>query len=393
MSVYDEALRLHKELGGKISVNTKKEIKTAEDLSLMYTPGVAQPCLEISQNPDTAYLYTSKRNLVAVVSDGTAVLGLGNIGASAAIPVMEGKCALFKTFADVDAFPICIDTTDDEKIIETVKLIAPVFGGINLEDIAAPRCFKIEARLKKELDIPVFHDDQHGTAIVTAAALLNALKLVNKKIEDIKITISGTGSAGMAILKLLVIFGARNFALCDSRGEIYNGIVERGDLDGFEDLIAQKKKSGVLLGDLAGALKGSDVLIGVSAGNIVSKEMVASMNSDAVIFAMANPTPEITPLEALAGGAKIVATGRSDYPNQVNNVLAFPGIFRGALDCRASEINDEMKIAAVHAISGLISPDELTVKYIIPNAFDARIVPAVAQTVIAAAKKSGVARQ
>lgn len=392
MSVYDEALELHKKLGGKISVNPKREIKNAEDLSLMYTPGVAQPCVEISKNPDAAYLYTSKSNLVAVVSDGTAVLGLGNIGASAAIPVMEGKAALFKTFADVDAFPICIDTTDDEKIIETVKLIAPVFGGINLEDIAAPRCFKIEARLKKELNIPVFHDDQHGTAIVVVSALINALKLVNKKICDIKITINGVGSAGMAILKLLVIFGARNFAICDSRGEIYDGVVEPADLDSFEDLISQKKKSGVLLGDIAHALKDADLLIGVSAGNVVSREMVSSMNADAIIFAMANPIPEITPDEALAGGAKIVATGRSDYPNQVNNVLAFPGIFRGALDCRASEINDEMKIAAVHAISGLISESELSVTNIIPNAFDMRVVPAVAEAVINAARKSGVAK-
>lgn len=392
MSVYDESLELHKKLGGKISLNPKQEIKDAKSLSLMYTPGVAQPCIEISKNPEAVYSYTSKSNLVAVVSDGTAVLGLGNIGALAAIPVMEGKAALFKTFADVDAFPVCIDTMDDDKLVETIKLISPVFGGINLEDIAAPRCFKIEARLRNELDIPVFHDDQHGTAIVVTAALINALRLVNKKIGEIKITINGVGSAGMAILKLLVMFGARSFALCDSRGEIYDGIVGLDDVEGFEDLILRRKRDGILLGDLSSALRGSDVLIGVSAGNVVSREMVSTMNKDAIIFAMANPTPEITPDEALAGGAKIIATGRSDYPNQVNNVLAFPGIFRGALDCRASEINDEMKIAAVHAISGLITENDLNETNIIPNAFDARVVPAVAEAVIKAARKSGVAK-
>lgn len=378
------ALEMHEKHKGKIAISPKVEVKTRDDLSTAYTPGVAEPCRKIRDNKEDVYRYTAKGNLVAVVSDGTAVLGLGDIGPEAAMPVMEGKALLFKEFADIDAFPICLDTKDTEEIIETVKRIAPVFGGINLEDISAPRCFEIERRLKEELDIPVFHDDQHGTAIVVAAGLLNALKCVGKTMEEADIVINGAGSAGISICKLLLQFGAGNVVLVDQKGALCPGEDWMNDA---QKEMAGKTNRNKQTGLLSEIIKGKDVFIGVSAPNIVTAEMVSEMADDPVIFAMANPTPEIMPDEAKKGGARVVATGRSDFPNQINNVLVFPGIFRGALDARASQITENMKIAAAKAIAGIISDDELNEEYIIPEAFDERVCAAVAQAVAEESRK------
>lgn len=383
------ALELHEKSVGKITVESKVSVENKDDLSTAYTPGVAQPCREIDKDPNMVYKYTSKSNLVAVVSDGSAVLGLGDIGAKASIPVMEGKAVLFKSFADVDAFPICLETNDVDEIVRTVKLMAPVFGGVNLEDISAPRCFEIEERLKQELDIPVFHDDQHGTAIVVAAGLLNALKLANKPIDQMEAVVNGGGSAGIAITKLLLKLGIKNIVICDKEGaltEDYQGI-NWAQLEMLKVTNINKEK-----GKLDEIIKNKDIFIGVSAPNIVSKEMIESMNKDSIVFAMANPVPEIMPDLAKEAGALVVGTGRSDFPNQVNNVLAFPGIFRGALDVRASEINDEMKVAATYAIANLVSDDEITPDYILPKAFDKRIAGAVAEAVKKAAIETGVNR-
>ncbi|MCG8502392.1 MAG: NAD-dependent malic enzyme [Firmicutes bacterium] len=388
MQMEKEAIRLHKEWQGKIEVKSTVAVNSAKDLSIAYTPGVAEPCKEIHQDKNKVYEYTRKWNLVAVVTDGTAVLGLGDIGPEAGMPVMEGKAVLFKTFADVDAFPICLDTKDPEEIIKTVKYLAPTFGGINLEDISAPRCFEIEKRLKEELDIPVFHDDQHGTAVVTLAGIINALKIVNKKLEELSVVVNGSGAAGIAITKLLLKMGLKNVVLCDRSGAIYEG---RSNLNAQKAEIAKITNQELKKGSLKDVMAGTDVFIGVSAPNTVTKEMVRSMNKDAVIFAMANPVPEIYPEEARAAGAKVIGTGRSDFPNQVNNVLAFPGIFRGALDVRARDINDEMKIAAAYAIAALIGDEELTEEYVIPKAFDDRVAPAVAEAVKKAARETGVA--
>ena len=389
MDIAQESLRLHEEWQGKLDTVPKMEIKTREDLALAYTPGVAEPCKKIAADPALAYTYTQKANTIAVVSDGSAVLGLGNIGPLAAMPVMEGKCALFKAFGNVNAVPICLDTQDVDEIVETVKRLAPAFGGINLEDISAPRCFEIENRLIDELDIPVFHDDQHGTAVITLAGLTNALKVVGKKKDDVKIVTSGAGAAAIAIVKLLLSSGFRNVTMCDRKGAIYAG---RDGLNWIKEEMAQVTNLDKKAGSLADMLVGADVFIGVSAPGMVTKEMVQTMNKDAIIFACANPTPEIFPDEAKAGGARVVSTGRSDYPNQINNVLAFPGIFRGAFDVRASDINEEMKIAASNALANLISDEELNENYIIPAAFDPRVGPAVAKAVAEAARKSGVAR-
>ncbi len=389
MSIQQEAIQAHKEWKGKIEVNSTVEVGSTKDLSLAYTPGVAEPCKEIHQDKEKVYDYTRKWNLVAVVTDGTAVLGLGDIGPEAGMPVMEGKAVLFKTFADVDAFPICLDTKDPEEIIKTVKYMAPTFGGINLEDISAPRCFEIERRLKEELDIPIFHDDQHGTAVVTLAGMINALKIVDKKLEDISVVVNGAGSAGIAICKLLIKMGLRDVVLCDRSGAIYEG---RDNLNPAKEAIAKITNRAMKQGNLKDVMIGKDVFIGVSAPNTVTKEMVQSMNRDAIIFAMANPVPEIYPEEAKAAGAKVIGTGRSDFPNQVNNVLAFPGIFRGALDVRANDINDEMKIAAAYAIANLITDDELNAEYVIPKAFDVRVAQAVAEAVKRAARETGVAK-
>lgn len=378
------ALQMHEENKGKIAIRSKVEVKTRDDLSTAYTPGVAEPCRKIRDNREDVYRYTAKGNLVAVVSDGTAVLGLGDIGPEAAMPVMEGKALLFKEFADIDAFPICLDTKDTEEIIETVKRIAPVFGGINLEDISAPRCFEIERRLKEELDIPVFHDDQHGTAIVVAAGLINALKCVGKKIEEANIVINGAGSAGISICRLLLQFGVGNIVLVDQKGALCPGEAWMNDA---QKEMAEKTNKDRQTGLLPEIIKGKDVFIGVSAPNIVTAEMVSAMAKDPVIFAMANPTPEIMPKEAKKGGAKVVATGRSDFPNQINNVLVFPGIFRGALDARAGQITEAMKIAAAKAIAGIISDDELNEEYIIPGAFDERVCAAVAKAVADESRK------
>ncbi|WZL72797.1 malic enzyme-like NAD(P)-binding protein [Clostridiaceae bacterium 35-E11] len=383
------ALEMHKEKRGKIEIRSKVPVKTREDLSTAYTPGVAEPCREIHKNKDAVYDYTSKWNTVAVVSDGTAVLGLGDIGAHAAIPVMEGKAVLFKNFAGVDAFPICLDTKDPEEIIRTVKLMEPVFGGINLEDIGAPRCFEIEERLKKELDIPVFHDDQHGTAIVVLAGLINGLKLAEKKMEEIEVVINGAGAAGIAIAKLLLSVGVKDVVICDRKGAIYRGM-EGVDPTKLE--IAQLTNTKNQQGSLADVMKNKDVFIGVSGSNVVTKEMVASMTEKSIVFAMANPIPEIMPEEAKAGGAFIVGTGRSDYPNQINNVLAFPGIFRGALDVRATEITEDMKIQAAYGIANVLDGEKLNVDNIIPDVFNTKVVDAVAEAVIQSARKSGVAR-
>ncbi|SKC82309.1 NAD(P)-dependent malic enzyme [Maledivibacter halophilus] len=391
MADYNElALKLHKENKGKISVTSKVKVETKDDLSTAYTPGVAQPCREIEKNKDTAYDYTSKGNLVAVVSDGSAVLGLGDIGASASIPVMEGKAVLFKSFADVDAFPICLDTQDVDEIVRTVKLMEPVFGGVNLEDIKAPRCFEIESRLKEILDIPVFHDDQHGTAIVVVAGLINGLKLVDKKMEEIEVIVNGAGSAGIAISKLLLSLGVKNIILCGRKGALHKN---SKDMNWAQLEMTKITNNNNETGTLKEVIKGKDVFIGVSGPNIVTKEMVSTMAAKSIVFAMANPVPEIMPDEAKAGGAYIVGTGRSDFPNQVNNVLAFPGIFRGALDVRASDINEEMKIAAAYAIAETISEDELNEDNILPKAFDKRTAKNVANAVKKAAIEIGVARK
>ena len=389
MDVKEQALKKHYEWAGKIEITSRTPVKDAEDLSLAYTPGVAEPCLVIEKDIDKSYELTRRNNLIAVVTDGSAVLGLGNIGPEAGMPVMEGKCVLFKEFAGVDAFPLCIKSNDVDEIVRTVYLLSGSFGGINLEDIAAPRCFEIERRLKEICDIPVFHDDQHGTAIVVAAALLNALKLVKKSICDIKCVINGAGAAGTAIGEHLMKLGLKNLVMCDKFGAICKGM---DGLSNAHAALAECTNPNAERGTLADVMRGADVFIGVSAPNIVSEEMVASMADGAVVFAMANPVPEIMPDKALAAGATVVGTGRSDFPNQINNVLAFPGIFRGALDVRASDINDDMKMAASYAIASLVGEDELSADYILPKAFDSRIAPCVAAAVADAARKSGVAR-
>ncbi len=390
MDYAKESLRLHKEWKGKIEVNATVPVATKEDLSLAYTPGVAQPCLEIQKDISLSYELTRRWNLCAVVTDGTAVLGLGDIGPEAGMPVMEGKCVLFKAFGDVDAFPLCVKSKDVDDIVNTVYLISGSFGGINLEDIAAPRCFEIERKLKEKCDIPIFHDDQHGTAVVTLAGLTNALKLVGKKKADVKIVINGAGAAAISITKLLLSDGFADVTLCDRRGAIYEGRSE--GMNWIKEEMALVTNRAKKSGSLADVMVDADVFIGVSAPKMVTTDMVKTMKKDAIIFACANPTPEIFPDEAKAGGAKVIATGRSDYPNQVNNVLAFPGIFRGTFDVRASDINDEMKIAAAYALAGLISDDELNADYIIPKAFDPRVGKTVATAVAEAARKSGVAR-
>ncbi|GAA3661253.1 NAD(P)-dependent malic enzyme [Asaccharospora irregularis] len=383
------ALDMHEEKKGKISVESKVKVENKDDLSIAYTPGVAQPCLEINKNKDDVYKYTSKGNLVAVVSDGSAVLGLGDIGAEASIPVMEGKAILFKEFAGVDSFPICLKTNDVDEIVRTVKLLEPVFGGINLEDISSPRCFEIEEKLKKELDIPVFHDDQHGTAIILAAAIINSVKLIDKKIEDLEIVINGPGAAGMAIAKILLSMNVKNIVLCNLEGALHKDMESLNWAQRDMLPLTNKNNERGLLKDV---IKGKDVFIGVSGPNALTKEMVKTMADKPVIMAMANPTPEIMPDEAKEGGAFIVGTGRSDFPNQINNVLAFPGVFRGALDVRASEINEEMKIAAAHAIANTISDDEISPDYILPDAFNKKVVENVAKAVKEAAIKTGVNR-
>ena len=383
------ALKQHEEWAGKIEVISRAKIETPEDLSVAYTPGVAEPCKEISKDVDLSYKYTRRGNMVAVITDGTAVLGLGDIGPEAGMPVMEGKCALFKTFADVDAFPLCVRSKDVDDIVKTVSLLAGSVGGVNLEDISAPRCFEIERRLKECCDIPIFHDDQHGTAVVTAAALINALKLVGKKLDDIKVVTSGAGAAGIAIIKLLVSLGLKNVVMCDRHGAIYKG---RDNLNKEKEEMAEICNQNMEKGTLAEVLKGADVFIGVSAPGTVTEEMVQSMADKPILFPMANPVPEIMPDLAKKAGAAVVGTGRSDFPNQINNVLAFPGIFRGALDVRAKDINDEMKVAAAYAIASLVDEDKLSPDYIIPNAFDKRVSKAVAEAVAEAARKTGVAR-
>jgi malate dehydrogenase (oxaloacetate-decarboxylating) len=390
LTLREEALHMHRVNKGKLESKSKVQVRNANDLSLAYSPGVAEPCKEIYDKPETVYDYTMKGNMVAVVSDGTAVLGLGNIGPEAALPVMEGKAVLFKSFAGVDAFPICLGTTDVEKIIETVKLLEPTFGGINLEDIAAPNCFVIEERLKKETNIPVFHDDQHGTAIVTVAGLVNALKLVGKSMNEIKVVANGAGAAGIAIMKLLYTYGVRDIIMCDTKGAIYEG--RPFGMNDIKNEIAKYTNRNQETGSLADALKGADVFIGVSVAGALTGEMIQTMNEDPIIFAMANPTPEIMPEEAKKAGAKVIGTGRSDFPNQVNNVLAFPGIFRGALDVRATHINEKMKVAAVEAIASLVTEEELSADYVIPAPFDSRVAPEVAAAVAKAAMETGVAR-
>ncbi len=388
--VYEESLKLHREKKGKIAVISKVKVESMEDLSLAYTPGVAEACREITRNPDAVWEVTSKWNMVAVVTDGTAILGLGDIGPEAGLPVMEGKCVLFKRFADIDAFPICLKTKDVDKIVETVALLEPSFGGINLEDIAAPRCFEVERKLQEKVDIPVFHDDQHGTAVIVLAGLLNALKLVGKELSDVKIVVNGAGSAGTAITKLLLSQGAKNIIVCDKFGALYRG---NPNMNWAQAELAEKTNPQNYKGDLKGAIKGADVFIGVSAPGVLTKEMVKTMNEKPIIFAMANPTPEIFPDEAKEAGAYIVATGRSDYPNQINNCLGFPGIFRGALDVRASKITEKMKLAAAQALASLVSDEELSPDYIVPKALDERVVPTVAKAVSEAAIKEGVARK
>lgn len=381
MSIDEKAIFLHKQWHGKIETTSKAPVKNREDLSIAYTPGVAAPCRIIAEDPDAAYTYTLKANTVAVVSDGSAVLGLGNIGPEAAMPVMEGKCVLFKEFGNINAFPICLSTQDPDEIVAAVKAIAPTFGGINLEDISAPRCFEIEERLKKELDIPVFHDDQHGTAIVVLAGIINSLKITGKKKEDCRVVVNGAGSAGIAIAKLLLRYGFIDVTLCDRQGILRSGME---GLNWMQESMMEVTNPRGLSGSLADALKDADIFVGVSAPGIVSKEMVASMHPDAILFAMANPVPEIMPDEARAAGARIVGTGRSDFPNQVNNVIAFPGIFKGALEGRATQITEEMKLAAAEAIAGLVSDDQLSEEFILPEAFD----PRVAQAVSAAVKRN-----
>ena len=389
MDYAKESLRMHKEWGGKIEVICTVPCKTKEDLSLAYTPGVAQPCLEIQKDVDKSYELTRRHNLCAVITDGTAVLGLGDIGPEAGMPVMEGKCALFKSFGDVDAIPLCVKSKDVDEFVNAVYLMSGSFGGINLEDISAPRCFEIERKLKEKCDIPIFHDDQHGTAVITLAGLTNALKVVGKKKEEVKIVTSGAGAAAIAIVKLLLSAGFKNVVMTDRTGAIYAG---REGLNWIKEEMAQVTNLQKETGKLADVIKGADVFIGVSAPGTLNTEMVKTMNKDAIIFACANPTPEIFPEDAKAGGAAVIATGRSDFPNQINNVLAFPGIFRGTFDVRASDINEEMKVAAAEALAGLISEDELSAEYIIPAAFDPRVGPAVAKAVAEAARKTGVAR-
>ena len=389
MDYANESLRLHAEWKGKIEVNARVPVGTKDDLSLAYTPGVAQPCLEIQKDISKSYELTRRWNLCAVITDGSAVLGLGDIGPEAGMPVMEGKCVLFKAFGDVDAFPLCVKTHDVDEFVNTVALISGSFGGINLEDISAPRCFEIERKLKERCDIPIFHDDQHGTAVITLAGLTNALKVVGKKKENVRIVTSGAGAAAVAIVKLLLSAGFRNITMCDRKGAICKG---REDLNWIKREMAEVTNPDRRSGSLADMLAGADVFIGVSAPGTVTTGMVKTMNRDAIIFACANPTPEIFPEDALAGGAAIVSTGRSDYPNQINNVLAFPGIFRGAFDVRACEINEAMKMAAANALASLISDEELRADYIIPRAFDPRVGPAVAKAVAEAARKSGTAR-
>ncbi len=389
MDYAKESLRLHGEWKGKIEVVSTVPTENEDDLSLAYTPGVAQPCLEIQKDIEKSYELTRRHNMCLVVTDGTAVLGLGDIGPEAGMPVMEGKCVLFKNFGDVDAFPLCIKSKDVDTIVETIYMISGSFGGVNLEDIAAPRCFEIERKLKEKCDIPIFHDDQHGTAVITLAGLINALKLVGKNIEDIKIVTSGAGSAAIAIVKLLMSYGAKNVTMCDRQGAIYKG---RDGLNWIKEEMAEVTNLDHKAGSLADMLVGADVFIGVSGPGTVTQDMVRSMADDAIVFACANPTPEIFPDEAKAAGARVISTGRSDFPNQINNVLAFPGIFRGTFDVRASDINEDMKMAASLALAGLISDDELSEDYIIPKAFDPRVGPAVAKAVAEAARKSGVAR-
>ena len=390
MDYAKESLRLHGEWKGKIEVVTRVPVENKDDLSLAYTPGVAQPCLEIQKDVNKSYELTRRWNMCLVVTDGSAVLGLGNIGPEAGMPVMEGKCVLFKAFGDVDAFPLCIKSNDVDEIVNTIYMISGSFGGVNLEDISAPRCFEIEKKLKEKCDIPIFHDDQHGTAIITLAGLTNALKVVGKKKEDVRIVMNGAGAAAISIARLLLTAGFKNITLCDRKGAIYEGRSE--GMNPIKDEMAKVTNLAKKSGSLADMLVGADVFIGVSAPGAVTTEMVKTMNKDAVVFACANPTPEIFPDDAKAGGAKVVSTGRSDFPNQINNVLAFPGIFRGAFDVRAKEINDEMKLAASEALANLITDEELSPEYIIPKAFDKRVGPAVAKAVAEAAKRTGVAR-
>ena len=392
MNYAEESLKLHAKLKGKLEVVTKVKIENKEDLSLAYTPGVAEPCLVINKNYDKSFELTGRGNLVAVITDGTAVLGLGDIGPEAGMPVMEGKCALFKTFGGVDAIPLCIRSKDVDEIVNTVKLLAGSFGGVNLEDISAPRCFEIERRLKEDpsVDIPIFHDDQHGTAVVCVAATINALKIVGKKWEDVTVAFSGAGAAGEAIAKLMLVMGAKDIIMCDRTGIIYKGRTER--MNSEKEKIAEWTNKTGKKGTLADAVKGADIFVGVSSPGVLTPEMIKTMNKNPIVMAMANPVPEIMPEDAKAAGAAVVGTGRSDFPNQINNVLAFPGIFRGALDCRATDINDEMNIAAANAIAGLISDEELTPDYIIPAPFDKRVAAAVAKAVREAAIKTGVNR-
>ena len=390
MNYAEESLRLHGEWKGKIEVTATVPVSSKDDLSLAYTPGVAQPCLEIQKDPEKSYELTRRHNMCLVVTDGSAVLGVGNIGAEAGMPVMEGKCVLFKAFGGVDAFPMCIKSQDVDTIVETIYQVSGSFGGVNLEDISAPRCFEIEKRLKERCDIPIFHDDQHGTAVITLAGLMNALKVVGKKMEEVRVVMNGAGAAAIAIARLLLSNGVRDLTLCDRNGAIYEGR-EKG-MNPVKEEMSRVTNREKRAGSLADVLKGADVFIGVSAPGAVTTEMVRTMNRDAVLFACANPTPEIFPDDAKAGGAAVVSTGRSDFPNQINNVLAFPGIFRGAFDVRARDINDAMKIAAAKALAGLISEEELNAEYIIPAAFDRRVGPAVAKAVAEAARESGAAR-
>jgi len=389
MDYRKESLRLHGEWKGKIEVTPTVEVRSKEDLALAYTPGVAEPCLEIQKDLEKSYLYTRRHNLCLVVTDGSAVLGLGDIGPEAGMPVMEGKCVLFKAFGGVDAFPLCIRSHNVDRIVETITLIAGSFGGINLEDISAPRCFEIEEKLQEQVDIPVFHDDQHGTAIITLAGLLNALKVVGKKKEDVRVVLSGAGAAALSIADLLLAEGFTDLVLCDSKGAMYDG---RKDLNFYKQAMAERTNRRRLQGSLTDVLDGADVFIGVSASGILTREDVRRMSPGAIVFACANPVPEIDPPEARAGGAVVVATGRSDYPNQINNVLAFPGVFRGAFDVRASRINQEMKLAAAYALADLVAPEELSADWIIPQAFDPRVGKTVAMAVAKAARASGVAR-
>ena len=383
------ALQEHEKWAGKIEVISRAKLDTPEDLAVCYTPGVAEPCIKISEDVDLSYKYTRRHNMVAVVTDGSAVLGLGDIGPEAGMPVMEGKCCLFKAFGDVDAFPLCVRTKDVDEIVKTVSLLAGSFGGVNLEDISAPRCFEIERKLKECCDIPIFHDDQHGTAVVTMAAMINALKVVGKKIDEIKVVTSGAGAAGIAIIKLLISMGLRNVIMCDRKGAIYKG---REGLNKEKEEMAEISNQNMEKGSLADVIKGADVFIGVSAPGTVTQEMIHTMAPNPILFPMANPTPEIMPEEAKAAGAAVIGTGRSDFPNQINNVLAFPGIFRGALDVRASDINDEMKVAAAYAIANIITDEERNAEYIIPNPFDKRVAKAVAEAVAKAARDTGVTR-